>query len=259
MLQTRSMTLSTVALAVAAVTVGPRPAAGHVAPSVDDNNRYLKVTPLRDGFRLAYTVFFGEIPGAAERRGIDSNRDGRLDDAEAHRFGNNLASQVAASLVLEVGTTARPVPVTWSVVDVGLGSAAVTAGSFSVDMVAYVCAAGRIRLRDSFRIPRPGETEVKVEDSPGVTLTAARVGPADDPQHDYKFLGAGGPLTDDGLEVVWTARPDAPALTGVDCSAAGNGTAPSRHRPWWPFAIGGVLGAVAAVVVLVRRRRLTAS
>jgi len=38
---------------------------------------------MRDGFRLAYTVFFGEIPGASERRTIDTNRDGRIgNDAE---------------------------------------------------------------------------------------------------------------------------------------------------------------------------------
>src|SRR4051795_12424080 len=49
---------------------------GHVAPSVDDNNRYLKVTPMADGIRFAYTVFFGEIPGASERKHIDANGDG---------------------------------------------------------------------------------------------------------------------------------------------------------------------------------------
>ena len=70
MAQTRSMTFYTTVLAVAAVTL----LSGHVAPSVDDNNRYLKVTPLRGGARLAYTVFFGEIPGAAERRQLDANR-----------------------------------------------------------------------------------------------------------------------------------------------------------------------------------------
>ena len=53
----RSMTNFKAALAVVAITL----LSAHVAPSVDDNNRYLKVTPLHDGIRLAYTVFFGEI------------------------------------------------------------------------------------------------------------------------------------------------------------------------------------------------------
>jgi hypothetical protein len=38
-------------MVVAAVTVAP--ALAHVAPSVDDNNRYLKVTPQSDRVRLA--------------------------------------------------------------------------------------------------------------------------------------------------------------------------------------------------------------
>src|SRR6266545_4571338 len=80
----RSMTFLKTTLAVAAVTV----LSAHVAPSVDDNNRYVKVTPLADGFRLAYTVFFGEIPGAAERPSIDTNRDSRIDDGEAKRFAD---------------------------------------------------------------------------------------------------------------------------------------------------------------------------
>ena len=49
-------------LAITLVTA--QPARAHVAPSVDDNNRYVWVTPLGDRVRIAYTVLFGEIPGA---------------------------------------------------------------------------------------------------------------------------------------------------------------------------------------------------
>ena len=59
----RSMTNVKTALAVVAVTL----LSAHVAPSVDDNNRYLKVTPQADGVRLAYTGFFGEISIFATR------------------------------------------------------------------------------------------------------------------------------------------------------------------------------------------------
>jgi hypothetical protein len=92
-------------LGVVAVTL----LSGHVAPSVDDNNRYLKVTPLRDGIRLAYTVFFGEIPGASERRSIDANRDGRIDEAEAQRFADKLGSEVSASIDIEIDGVAQRV------------------------------------------------------------------------------------------------------------------------------------------------------
>src|SRR5678816_4634105 len=88
---TRSMTFLKALLAVAAITV----LSGHVAPPVDDNNRYLKVTPLRDGIRFAYTVFFGEVPGASVRRTMDRNNDGRIDDAEAKQLADKLAADIA--------------------------------------------------------------------------------------------------------------------------------------------------------------------
>jgi hypothetical protein len=248
MAQTRSMTFVTVAAAVAVITLCVD-ARAHVAPSVDDNNRYLKVTPLRGGYRLAYTVFFGEIPGASERRTLDSNRDGRIDDAEAKRFGTGLASQVGASLQLD--GSARPV--TWTVVDVGLGTPSVAAGAFSVDMIAYVCADGRMTLRDQFRIPRPGETEVVVEDSPGVTVKTARIGANDDARRDWRFLGAGGPLSDEGLEVVWTSTPVTPALPASTPCTASAPTGGKRGR--LPFVVGAVVVVCAAVAgVLVARR-----
>jgi hypothetical protein len=256
MAQTRSMTLLTAILAVAAVTV----LSGHVAPSVDDNNRYVKVTPMAGGARLAYTVFFGEVPGAAERRLLDTNRDGRIDPAEAKVFGDKLASEIAANL--DVDSAGRSTRVTWSVVDVGLGNDAVAAGSFSVDMIAYLCAseaAGtthRVHLRDSFRIPRPGETEVKVDDSPGVTVSRASIGGADDPRHDYRFVGAGGPLTDDGLTVEWTTTAQAPLLPPGTCAASTTGDGGRRGGRGWllPGIAVAVLAAGATGLALFRRR-----
>jgi hypothetical protein len=252
MAQTRSMTLLTGILAVAAVTV----LSGHVAPSVDDNNRYVKVTPMAGGARLAYTVFFGENPGAAERKLLDTNRDGRIDAGEAKSFGDRLASEIAAQLTVEAGGHAATVR--WTVVDVGLGNDAVAAGSFSVDMIGYLCVPGgaphRLLVRDAFRIPRPGETEVKVEDSPGVTVSRARIGDADDPRHDYRFVGAGGPLTDAGLEVEWTSNAQAPLLPPGTCAAAAAGS-PSG-RPWLlPGLALAAVGAIGAGVVLVMRFR----
>jgi len=168
---------------VLAVTLGALsllPASGtsaHVAPSIDDNNRYLKLTPLGDRVRLAYVVFFGEVPGAQARPSIDADRDGAISDAEAQAFGARLAREIAAAL--DISIDGAPRRLAWTTVSVGMGSARVAAGAFSVDLVAYLClptARGRheVRLFDQFRLPHPGETEVRVEDGPGVTIERAR-------------------------------------------------------------------------------------
>src|SRR5262249_46459923 len=88
--------------AAIAIVITAATATGHVGPSVDDNNRYIAVTPLGDRVRLAYTVIFGEVPGATERAAIDANHDGTISEAEGHAFGVALAAKVAAALDLEL-------------------------------------------------------------------------------------------------------------------------------------------------------------
>ena len=239
-------------LAVVAVTL----LSGHVAPSVDDNNRYLKVTPLRDGIRLAYTVFFGEIPGASERRSIDANRDGRIDEAEAQRFADKLGSEVSASIDIEIDGVAQRVQ--WDLVTAGMGSDAVAAGSFSIDLIAFACGkagvAHEVLVRDQFRIPRPGETELKVEDSPGVAIRRAHVGPADDPTHDFRFAGPGGPLSDDGLTLEYTASERTPTVPSGKCTVSHSAPTPGRPSPMVWIVLGGAVVLGAVVLGLVRRR-----
>ncbi|MEP6861205.1 MAG: hypothetical protein ABJE66_11315 [Deltaproteobacteria bacterium] len=228
-------------------------AAAHVAPSVDDNNRYLKVTPFGDRVRLAYTVFFGEVPGAIARRDIDTNHDGQLTEAEGHAFGVAIAGQVAAELQVEVDGKVATMP--WASVDVGLGSPQVAAGSFSVDLIGYAClptARGTHHLivHDRYRVPHPGETEVKVEDAPGIVIDKAHVGPANDPTHDFRFAGPGGPLSDDGLELTFDAGPRSTVTADAVCRAG-----PATSRAWLLYvAIGAGLLVLGGVVVVVKRR-----
>ncbi len=227
---------------------------GHVAPSVDDNNRYLKLTPLGDRVRLVYTVFFGEIPGASERRTVDADHDGRISDAEAHAFGVRLGGEVAAGLQVEID--GRTAPVTWTTVDAGMGTPDVAAGAFSIDLVASLClprfrGQHRVVLRDRFRIPHPGETEAKIEDSPGVTIDRAHVGPVDDPGHDFRFAGPGGPIEDDGVELVFTASDKAPVTADGACVESGGGTS---RVPWIAAIAGGAVVAAALAFWLLRRR-----
>lgn len=229
-------------------------AAAHVAPSVDDNNRYLKVTPFGDRIRLAYTVFFGEVPGAIARRDIDTNHDGQLTEAEGHAFGQTIANQVAAGLEVEVDDKVVTMP--WASVDVGLGTPLVAAGSFSVDLIGYAClpvARGTHRLvvHDRYRIAHPGETEVKVEDAPGIAIDKAHVGPANDPSHDFRFAGPGGPLSDDGLELTFDAGPRSTVTADAVCRAE---PARSGHGLIYLAAGAGVLVLGAVGFVLSRRR-----
>ncbi|HET9989870.1 MAG TPA: hypothetical protein VFQ65_15165 [Kofleriaceae bacterium] len=239
-----------VAAVVVAITAS---AAAHVAPSVDDNNRYLKITPFGDRVRLAYTVFFGEVPGAIARRDIDTNRDGQLSEAEGHAFGVAIASQVAAGLQVEVDGKVEVMP--WASVDVGLGTPQVAAGSFSVDLIGYAClptARGRHQLvvHDRYRIAHPGETEVKVEDAPGIAIDKAHVGPANDPSHDYRFAGPGGPLSDDGLELTFDAGPRSTVTPDAVCRAE-----PAGSHAWLMYAaIGAAVVVLGAVVVVLKRR-----
>lgn len=228
-------------------------AAAHVAPSVDDNNRYLKVTPFGDRVRLAYTVFFGEVPGAIARRDIDTNRDGQLSEAEGHAFGLTIASQVAAGLLVEVDGKVVAMP--WASVDVGLGTPEVAAGSFSVDLIGYAClptARGKHELvvHDRYRIAHPGETEVKVEDAPGIAIAKAHIGPANDPSHDFRFAGPGGPLSDDGLELAFDAGPRSTVTSDAVCRAV-----PASSRAWLIYvAIGAALAVLGAVIIVLKRR-----
>ena len=247
---------------VLAVTLAGLPAAAtaHVAPSIDDNNRYLKLTPLGDRVRLAYTVFFGEVPGSQTRPTIDADHDGAISDVEAQAFGTKLAADVAAALDITVDRT--PYKVIWAEVVVGMGSPDVRAGSFSVDLVTYVClptARGHheLQLRDKFRVTRPGETEVKIEDSFGITIERAHIGPANDSSHDFRFIGPGGPLSDDGIDLAFTASDTAP-LGDASCAAAAKA---ARNLPTG-LVVGAaaILGFImAAVLTLVRRRQRRAS
>lgn len=258
----RSIVLA-VTLAAAALRP-PGGAAAHVAPSVDDNNRYLKLTPLGDRVRLAYVVFFGEVPGAQTRPSLDRDRDGAITDAEAQAFGDQLAGDIAAALDISVdGAQQR---IAWSTVSVGLGSARVAAGAFSVDLVTYLClpsARGRheVRLFDRFRVPRPGETELRVEDGPGVTIERARVGDLSDPSWTYRFVGPGGPLTDAGLDLAFTAGDAAVVAPDAVCRAApGGGGGGARLGPVAAAAAGvTALAAGAAAVIVIRRRRRRAA
>src|SRR5687767_1782967 len=96
------------------------PALAHRAPSPTENNRYAKVTLLPDTVRIAYTVFFGDRPGMAERRRIDANGDGLLDEDEARSFSTRLHAEIVPLIDVEIDGAPPSAP--WRVADLGLGT-----------------------------------------------------------------------------------------------------------------------------------------
>lgn len=234
-------------------------ASGHVAPAVDTNNRYLKLSPRGDRVRFAYTVFFGDIPGAVARQAQDLDRDGQLSEPERRAFGHRLAEQVAAGLRIEIDGV--PVPVRWDDAEVGLGTTAVAAGSFAVDLVTEICISAdvdphHISLRDSWEIPNPGETEIIIEDGPGIRIDRARLGGFDNPSHTYLIHGRDTTLSNQGLDVRFRI--------GSTWRASGRcaGKAPSGHtnHKKWRWIVGtGVVAAVGLTCAwhMKRRRRTT--
>jgi hypothetical protein len=207
-------------LSVLAITLLAAKALGHVAPSVDVNNRYLKLTPGADRVRLAYTVFFGHTPGAAARKMIDGNRDGTIDDREAQPFGERVGAEVAGALELVVDGKRQPV--SWTAVSVGMGTPATQGGAFSVDLIATLCVeqptgSHTLELRDGYRLPIPGETELVIDDSPGITNQSLSIGGRAIPELSLKFVGPGGPLADQGARVTFTITERAPRGPRAGC------------------------------------------
>ena len=195
--------------------------------------------------RLAYTLYFGEVPGARSRRTMDADHDGMLSDHEAATFGHRVADEVAGAIAVSVD--GKSAPFAWSAVDVGLGMPTVHAGSFSVDLVAWLClpkARGThsLRITDRFALPNAGETELRVEDSVGVHLDREHLGDDAVTGEAVTFRGAGGPLTDEGWTIEFTAGADASVLTDGRCD--GDEATTSPHR-WWLLASGGAIVVVA--------------
>ncbi len=228
------------------------PAAGHVAPAVGDNNRFLKLGVLGDRLRLAYTIFYGERPGRTLRGELDADHDGAITDAETAPFGERIAREVAAAVALEVDGAPRPIA--WQQVVVGMGTPSASAGAFSIDLIASICVAfppgpHTVVLRDHYALDRPGDTEVAAEDNPGVAIRHSAIGGAQDEAHDYHLVGPSGALATHGLELRLAANPRAVATPDEVCPA------PARPLPLPAIAGGGAAVLAAAIALLVLRRR----
>jgi hypothetical protein len=224
----------------------------HTGPSPDVNNRYVKLSALGDGVRLAYTVHFGDTPGRATRGHIDRDGDGRVGKDEADRFGAELGAEVAAALALELD--GAEVAIRWAEMNVGMSDDAAGAGALAVDLVAWGCwarASGPhgVILRDRFALPTPGESELRIEESPGVLVrTSGLTGGG--PTAELRWRGAAHPTWEPGFRAeleVDAAR----APRGGVCRAPEGADDP---RPRWPLAAAAVLALAGLALALSRGR-----
>ena len=248
----RPITTATATGALAALALAARAALAHSPPSERTTDRYLKVTPMGDRVRLAYTVVFGQVQGAAMRRQLDRDHDGRISQAEAEALGDQLDKDVATGLHLALD--GHELRWDWARVDVGLGTDRVAAGALSVDLIAWLCTGGgrghTLLVRDDVRLAELGLTELTIDVGPGVTVGKAVLG--GDPLGDTvaSWTGAGGPLAT-GLELPYTV--DARAARPRDGRCAADATGGSGRGAWYAAAAG--LLALAGGAVAWRRLR----
>jgi hypothetical protein len=228
------------------------PAAAHVSPSVDTNNRYLNVTPMADRVRFSYTVLIGETPGRMARHALDLDGDRTVSEAEANAWGQDLARRVQAAL--EVTIDGHVVPVVWSEVFVGMDDRGTDAGAFSLDLIAWLCAPTpgarrEVDIVDHFALTPPGETEVRISDEPGVRVEVSRVGQNDLVGRVARFEATAAPLSD-GLHLVYAVK-DATPLADGRCPVAPK---PTKATSRWPLVVGGIAALAIALLVALRLR-----
>jgi hypothetical protein len=227
-------------------------ARAHAPPADNLNNRYLKITPMGDRVRVAYTVVFGIGPGTVLRRRLDRDHDHTISDAESSTIGRELATEVAATLGFTLDGQAMLWR--WDRVDVGLGTADVNGGSMSVDLIAWLCTGGgghRFTMRDDYALAEAGSTELTVEIGPGIHIVGRTLG--GEPMSDdvATWNGRGGPIAT-GAEIEFTTDDRATRPHDRRCRNV-RGRSASRA----PLTVAAVIGgaAVAAGLVAWRRRR----
>lgn len=263
-LSSLAMSRAAAAVPFAAALLAAPQALGHVAPSERENNRYVLVAPLADRVRLSYTVWMGQEPGRRARPRMDTDRDGQIEPAEADAYGAQVAAQVAPRLEVEVD--GRPVAIEWQEIDVGLGQPSTDGGAFAVDLVAWVCLdrpreqlTHRLRLRDRFQVPDPGETELRIEESPGLRVTRSDLGGPESVRPsavrlDFRWRGGPGPTDTHGYVLEFTVDPALATFDGGECAGPDDARDASRPRRASPWLLGGAAGVTLAVGLALARR-----
>lgn len=246
---------------VAVFAAGQPRALAHIGPSPQANNRYVKLTLLGDRVRLLYTVYLGDAPGQQTRRRIDLDRNGTIDADEQAAFGRELAATVARHLDARVD--GQRTAVEFADVNVGIGTPSAAAGAFSVDLVAWLCLPpGRTHelvLWDHWRPPSPGESELRVEPSPGIDVTYSAFGAGERiSQLQFRWLETRDPRPLDtlGFHLAFAVGDGAPRPDTACGAPAVQATGVRPRRRWWTIAVAIAAAgiAIAAAARAYRRR-----
>lgn len=238
-----AIALPAIALAIALALASSPPAAAHVGPSPETNNRYLTLVLEPGAVRVVYALFFGDVPGQAARKRMDQANDGVLSEREQDAFAAEIADSVADGLRVELD--GEPRAIEWDRVEVGIGAPDVDAGSFSIDMVATLCyePAGEhaLELEEAFRVPPVGEGALALEPG-GVEVLRSAMGEGEGVRKSYKWMGLG-PVAEEGYRLAlrvpqgaeiaevcadWEERADSGAGESPDGAELGG----SERDPW---------------------------
>ncbi|MBT8493004.1 MAG: hypothetical protein KJO07_08090 [Deltaproteobacteria bacterium] len=236
-----------VTLAIVGAVTAAAPSLAHVAPAIDENNRYIKLSPMGSRLQIAYVVFIGEVPGQKVRKNLD----------DPQLYGEKLAVQVGEKLSLTV--EGEPTPVAWERVAVDLKPSKEHPNALSISMVAWICLDDadrhRFEIHDSFEMPPPGENELVVEPGPGVTIQRSVL--AGETKDKFTWIGLPNPMTEGGYELELTV--DAERTIEVEdsrCPVADDFD-DDESEPAFPVLgiVGGALAALIVGILLVLRRR----
>jgi hypothetical protein len=228
----------------------------HIGSSEKVNNRYYKLAPMADRVRIVYTIFFGREPSAELRREMDTDRDGMLSASEVATFAGALQSDVVGSTAATLG--ANDTEIYWQPIDLGIGRATTSGGAFSADLVGTVCLTQsspteehRLIFVDGLVLPKPGESELRLDPAPGIRIVESRLG-GREVGAGHKWQGGAGPVAQ-GYQLSFLVERDDSAGLDDLCKPP----PPEKHRLRSILVGGAVLLLLAAALGLraFRRRR----
>ncbi len=213
---------------------------------------------MADRVRIVYTIFFGREPGSSMRREMDTDRDGLLSAAELSAFSTSLETDVLQATRASLDGDA--VKIRWQPLDLGMARTTTGGGAFSADLIGTVClnrgdagAEQSLLFFDSLVIPRPGESELRLDPAPGIRITKSRIAEREIGLNGYKWQGGAGPAAKGYQLSFFVDREDS---AGLDDSCK----PPPSERQWLRVVLiaGGVfvlLLCIWGAIALRRARR----